>query len=259
MKPLVLTLLAAAAVTGAAQAAEPLTQDPHAVLRAMSGKLAASKEFSFTAVREIDAALSHSGDLPEKAKVTLHVSRPGRLASRSVTSGRTMRLVADGTTLTLLNETQNHYAQVPVPATIDALIDRLEAEYGFVPPLADFAVSNPEKEMLRHARTVKYLGTTTLRTGFLGLGRLECHRIGLSGPIADAELLISKKDNLPRQLTATFRQAGEGAAPALRVTFLQWKLDSPAPAGTFTFTPPSGADRIEMWTSARMRAAAANN
>lgn len=248
-----LTLLAAgSALAMPGHAAEAPAQNPRALLHGMSAKLASAKQFSFQAEREIDAALLGGHDFAAKAKISVHVARPSGIAARSVSRERTLSVVANGKTLTVFNETKNHYAQVPMRTTIDGLVDRLEAEYGFVPPLADFAVSNPEKEILSQSKGVRYLGSTTVPGGFLGLGRVECHRLGFSGQRADAELLIAKDDLLPRRLAATFKG---GARPKLRVIFTDWKLNSPAPAGTFQFTPPKGAAKIEMWTTARMNAA----
>ena len=88
--------------------------------------------------------------------------------------------------------------------------------------------------------------------GFLGFGGVACHRIGLSGALADAELWIGVADQLPRRLVATFKRDGR---PQVRIRFKGWQLGVPA-ASQFAFVPPSGSEKIEMWSTAEMDAAA---
>lgn len=225
---------------------------PDDILHGMSAKLAAAPHFSFEATRELDPALVEGRSLPEKARVAVNVSRPNQLAARSVSRERTMRFVADGRTMTIFNETKNHYAQVPMRTSIDGLVDKVDKEYGFVPPLADFAVSNPYREIRQQARTISYLGLEKVGGGFLGLGAVECHHLALKGKAADAELWIATSDQLPRQMIATFHHANH---PQLRIRFASWNLAATTPASAFTFIPPKGAEKIEMWTTARMHAA----
>lgn len=224
-----------------------------AVLRAMSAKLAASKHFTYEGTREIDPAL-HLHGVPENARVRVAVSRPSRIAGRAVSREGARRVIADGRTLTVWDEKSGHYAQVPMRRSIDQLVDALDAVYGFTPPLAEFALSDVYRDLRKQARSISYLGTAKLG-GFLGLGGIECHRIALAGRNADAELWVATGDQLPRKLVATFRQPGR---PQLRVGFTSWNLAAPLTAADFAFKPPGGAQKIEMWTKARMNSARKN-
>lgn len=233
-----------------ATAAEPNADQ---LLRQMSAKLAAAKSFSFQATREIDPALLGGAGVPEKAHITAAVQRPSQLAARATSKAGARRFVFDGRTLSLLDEKKNHYATVPMRTTIDGLVERLDETYGFVPPLAEFALSNPYTEFRRQAHTLTYLGRGRTTAGFLGLGGVECHRLGLKGRTADAELWIAVGDGLPRKLVATFKK--QPGQPQLRIDFSTWNLAAPVTASTFAFTPPAGAQKIEMWSNARMQAA----
>ncbi len=244
---LTLGLLAASLLPVAA--AEPNADQ---ILRAMSGKLGAAKRFSFEATREIDPALIEGHAVLEKARVSASVQRPNKLAGRAESKAGVRRFVFDGRTLALLDEKKNTYATVPMRMTIDGLVDELDRKYGFVPPLADFAVSNPYAEFRRQAHTITYLGTGKTSEGFLGRNGVECHRIALKGKAADAELWVAVGDGLPRKLTATFRRVGQ---PQMRIAFSKWNLGATTTAADFTFTPPKDAQKIEMWTTAKMQAA----
>ncbi|MDD5200916.1 MAG: DUF2092 domain-containing protein [Terrimicrobiaceae bacterium] len=246
---LTLALLAAALAPAAAAAEQTGDQ----LLRRMSATLAAAHTFHFTATREIDAALLGGRDVPEKARIDALVQRPNRFAARSVSKDGVRRFIADGRTLTLFESRTNFYATTPMPATLDLLVARLDEKYGFTPPLAEFALSDPYEDFRRDADTIVLLGRTTLGAGFLGLGGVACDHLALQGKVADAELWIGVKDHLPRQLVATFKNLP--GKPQLRVVFLRWDLDAKATLADFTFTLPKGATKIEMWTTAKMQAA----
>lgn len=244
----ILTIALLAASLLPAAAAEPNADQ---LLRAMSAKLAAAKSFTFEATRELDPALLADHAVPGKAKIAVSVQRPNKLAARATSREGARRFIFNGRTLTVADEKNGFHATVPMRTTIDGLVDALDAVYGFTPPLAEFALSNPYADIRRHAHTVTYLGLAKTG-GFLGMGGIECHRLGLKGKLADAELLIGVGDQLPRKLVATFHQAGH---PQLRIGFSAWNLAAPVTAVDFTYTPPQGAQKIEMWTTAKMKAA----
>jgi len=223
-------------------AAEP---DADQLLRGMSAKLAAAKSFSFEAIREIDGALLEGQKLPEKASVTVAVQRPSQIAVRAESDLGVRRFVADGTTAWLSDEKMNHYTTLPMKTNLDGLVDQLDEKYGFMPPLAEFALSDPYKEFKSQAQSVTYLGLDKTT------GEAECHHIALKGKEADAELWIAVSDQLPRKLTATFHTKGQ---PQVRIAFSKWNLEAPVSAAEFTFTPPKDAQKIEMWTPAKMQA-----
>lgn len=228
-------------------AAEPNADE---LLRQMSAKLAEARSFSFEATRQVDAALLAEHDVPGKASITVAVHRPNKLAARSVSGEGERRFIFDGRTLSLLDAKKNLYTTVPMRATIDGLVEVLDDKFGFTPPLAEFALSNPYADLHRQAHTVTYLGYGKVG-GFLGVGGIECHRIGLQGKRADAELWIAVSDQLPRKLVATFK--GLSDRPQVRIDFTAWNLATDA--ADFTFSPPPGAQKIEMWTTSKMQMA----
>lgn len=222
------------------------------ILHQMSDKLAAAQTFSFEATRKIDASLIPGLNMPSEADVTATVQRPNKIAARSESDeAGVRRFVANGHTLYLLDEKKNLYAEVPMHTSIDGLVAVLDEKYGFVPPLAEFALSDPYKDFRRQAQTITYLGEDNVTGGFLGLGGVECYHLGLKGEDADAELWIGVSDLLPHKLVATFHRKGN---PQLSVEFSSWNLNATATADDFTFTPPKGAMKIEMWTNAKMDA-----
>ncbi len=244
----VLTLLAAALMPATAAEA-----DADQLLRQMSGKLAAARSFSVTAQREIAAALVEGRDVPEKARITVAVLRPDKLSARSVSRWETKRFVADGRTFTILDEKMNHYATVPMRTSIDGLVEQIAVKYGFMPPLAEFALSDVYADIRHKSQSIAELGRGYVPAGFLGFGGSECRRVALSGKVADTELWIGIKDQLPRRLIVAFKD--RPSRPQIRTDFMDWNLAANVSARDFAFVPPKGAMKIEMLTTAGIAAA----
>ena len=217
----------------------------------MSEKLAAAQRFSFDATREIDPGLMEGIDLLQKARVAVTVQRPNKITARATSKRGTRLIVFDGRTFSLLDAKPNYYTSVPMATDIDGLVARLDEKFGFVPPLAEFVLSDLYADLRRQAHTITYLGRGKTSGGFLGLGGVECHRIGLIGDTADAELWIAVNDELPKKLVATFKNLPN--QPQMRISFTDWDLNPPA--ANFTFTSPQGAQKIEMWTTENMESA----
>jgi hypothetical protein len=236
----------------AAVVAEAESPSADQILRQMSDKLSAARQISFEAHREIDPALLEGTLVAEGAILEIKVLRPNKLAALATTNLGGRRVIADGRTLTLLDEPSNSYATVPMRKTIDGLVAELDENYGFTPPVAEFLVSNPYRSLREEAQSVAYVGREKVGAGFLGMGGVECHHLALRGKAADAELWIAVGDSLPRKLVATFHREGQ---PQVRVDFSDWNLAAPVAEKDFAFTPPKGAERVELWTPARMAAA----
>jgi hypothetical protein len=254
MNPKILTSLTLAALLAAPAFAHDAACPPSGdqLLRQMSDKLAAAHSLTFMAHREIDPALVENSAVADYARIEASVLRPNKFAAFASTSKGVRHFYADGRTLSLHDERAHTYATVPMQTSIDGLVAALDEKYGFTPPLAEFAVSNPYRSLHAQAQTVSYVGREKIAAGMLGLRGIECHHLALRGKVADAELWIAVGDSLPRKLVATFRRAGH---PQVRIEFTSWNLNAPVKASAFAFTPPKGAEKIEMWTPEKMAAA----
>jgi len=241
------TTLALSVVLGlplsAAEAAKP---DGKQILKKMSATLGAAKQVSFSAKRHMDAALFPGTDIAEDAAITVSLARPNQVMAVSTNDKGVQRLIADGKTLTLVDEKMNFYSSTPMRVSIDQLVRKLDDVYGFAPPVAEFVLSNVyELGLSPLSKSVKYGGTAT-QAG------VECHRILLSGKFADAELLVGVSDSLPYKLVAIFHRM-EGQ-PQVRVEFADWNLAAPVSAETFAFTPAAGAEKIPLQAVGETRA-----
>jgi hypothetical protein len=241
-----IALTALCSASGLAADAEKPNADQ--ILRQMSDTLAGAQQFSVKAHRSMDAALVPGGVAIRNARINATVQRPNRLTAHSAGGSDARRFIFDGRTLTLHDEKNNLYATVPMRKSIDGLVDTLDEEYGFTLPLAEFVLSNPYKDLHRQADTISYVGRGKVG-GFLGIGGTECHRLALTGSLADAELWVGVADHLPYRLVATFKR--HPALPQLRADFSSWNLAAKVSDRDFTFAPPAGAMKIEMVKQAK--------
>ena len=221
------------------------------VLRQMSAKLAAARAFSFEAHRKIPAAAAERSGMPASAQITVTVLRPDKIVVQSTSKSDVRHFYADGRKLTVFDVTNNFFASVPMRTSIDGLVDRIGSEYGFIPPLAEFTLTDVYADIRHKSQSVASLGRKYLPRGFLGLSGVECNCVALNGKVAQAELWVGVKDQLPQKLIVTFKnRAGH---PEMVTNFTDWNLEAKPPAADFRFVPPKGATKIPMVTSEEMR------
>ena len=235
------------------RAADPTAAAPpnaDKILRAASAKLAAARQFSFKAHREIDAALLVGRDVAEDAEVEVTVQRPNKVFAVGKSQLGERKAYADGKTFSLVDAGMNFYATVPMHTSLDGLVDKIDEKYGFTPPLAEFVLSNPYKEFHRQARTVTYLGPGSYSEGSPNSESVDCHRLLLSGHGVEAEVWVGVNDQLIRKLVATF--IDRPGNPQIRIEFADWNLAAQVTDGEFTYVPPPGAVQIPMKPTAEM-------
>lgn len=225
------------------------------ILREASATLAAAQQFSFKAHRVMDPALLVGRDVPEDAEIQVTVQRPDKVFAVGKSQEGERQVYADGTNFSLVDAKMDLYSTVPMPVSLDVLVDKIDEKYGFTPPLAEFVLSNPYQEFHRQARTVTYLGPAIYDEGSPNLPSVDCHRLLLSGHAVDAELWVGVNDHLIRKLVATFND--RPGHPPLQIEFADWNLAAKVTDGEFTFVPQPGAMQIPMKTKAEMAAAPA--
>jgi hypothetical protein len=220
------------------------TNDPSQLLQQMSEKLAQAQKLSFKVDRKLDPALLEGRNVPENAQIEISVSRPDKFLVKSDSPDAAREFVFDGQNLSIYDRTMNLYATVPVPGSIDEVVAKINEKYGFTPPLAEFILSDPYRELSPRIMSQAYKGKETV-------GGVECHHLSFGGQMVDSELWIGVADLLPRKLVATFKDF-EGD-PQLQADFSAWNLAATPDDKFFAFVAPQDAEKVEMVTEARMK------
>jgi hypothetical protein len=232
-------------------AAEAVSAD--SVLRQMADRIGTAKCFSFKALRDIESGKAGGDGLHGKTKIAVTVQRPDKMLASATIPGDTRCIFFNGKQLSMSDVQKGFYSTVPMPVPLDQLPSELASIYGFVPVAADFLVSNLYEDLVWRAKSVEYLGTGTIRSGFLGLKSVRCYRVLLRGEVANSELWISQQDLLPRRWTSTVKAASGNEVIQLELS--KWNLNAKTRDKDFVFSPPKGAIPIPMMTEADMAAA----
>ena len=225
--------------------------DPDALLKTMSTRLASAKQYKFTVSKTIPGNVAKELGQQTKSNVEVVVARPDKLSAKVIEKGATSReMVFDGRTFTVADEVNHFYSPVPLRGSLDDAMTQLGKVYGFRPPLAEFMVRDTYRALKSRVETISYLGKDTLRQGGQAV---PCHRLGLQGKLADAELWLGMEDSLPRRLKATRSKSG-GRDLLVDLKFLTWDLNPQVSASAFRYQPPANAQKIPTITVAEANA-----
>jgi hypothetical protein len=243
------SLTPALAADGATQNSNE-TINPDTVLRQMSQKICTANRFSFKGRREIESGLAGGDGLHANTKIEVTVQRPDKMMARATIPGDNRCLYFDGKQLTITDVQKKVYSTILMAVSLDKLPSELATIYGFVPVAADFLVSNLYEDLVWRSKSVEYLGKGTIKSGFLGLNSVHCHRLALRGDVADSELWIAEKDLLPRRWIATVKAAS--GAEVIKLELSSWNLEAKTQDKDFVFSPGKEVIQIPMMTEAEM-------
>lgn len=238
----VVAVMAAWTSEGSAQV-EPAASK---AVRQMSDTLASAQNFSFAGTRTLDASLVPlPGPKPARfvSKVQAAVSRPDKFLFKVKGSEDARQFYFDGSKFTLLDARAKSYAGVLTKSVnIDQLLGHLQTKWGFMPPVADFIMSNPYKMLMDDVRTGRVVGTE-----IEGFSR-SLH-LAFTQDTVDWDLWISEKEHLPRKLVIVFKK--RKGSPKFQFEFEEWNLKANLPAKTFEFAPPGGFKEMELVPAAK--------
>ena len=213
--------------------------DPRAdeVVRAMAAFLVKNKAFAFEAEERFDEIPSGQPRTLLTNMRRVAVQRPNKLAADAEGDTLSRSVWFDGQTFSIFDRTQNVYASVPMPGSVDAALDTLADKYGVSVPLADLLYNDPYTVLTENVTYSRYLGLH-LAAGVL------CHHLVFSQPTIEWQIWIDAGDQpLVRQLAISYvREPGE---PQYVATLSKWRLLPSLPDDLFGFEPPEGAQRVD--------------
>ena len=203
------------------------------------GKTLLADQFSFQA-RTLRVYVEPSG---QPLHIASHDEGRGAAAGPADDQrGRRRRIdqaVYDGKTVTLFGVEAKKYATIPVPDTIQGMLETVMGKLGVDFPLADFLTDAPDKSFLS--------GVTIGQRGQHGDDRRRTvpHLLFTQPPGIELELWMEKNDKaLPRRLVVTYR--AEPGQPSFIAEFSDWNFSVHPSDADFVFQPPDGATQIEM-------------
>ncbi len=140
---------------------------------------------------------------------------------------------------TMLKQPANIWGRINGPGTIPEMVRRLVDEYELTVPFPD---------ILMHAPGAPIFGDDVTSVWWVGeawVGGFWTNHVAARKPGADLELWIRKGNRpFPAKMAITFIE--EEGRPTYVARFRNWSTTIPDPVTQFTFTPPPGAERIEV-------------
>ena len=223
-------------MTGSALAADALNPDADEILRAMSKFLAGTPAFSvvgdvsfeFMTVEAQKLQLNSRATVLMQRPAKFHIARQGRFADAE--------MYFDGSQLSIYGKNLKAYVRHDLAGTADDAIRAVEALSGLAMPGADLLFSDPYAVLSAGVTSSSYHGLATV-------GGVQAHHLAFRTPIVDWQIWVQDgAQPLPlKYVVTTKRLAG---APQYSVQLSQWNLKPAVGAGSFSFTPPAGVERL---------------
>ncbi len=195
------------------------------LLRSMGDYLKTAKQLSFHAEITFDDMLLSGQKIQYSASNDIAVHRPGSVYAESQGDQGKMRFWYDGKKMVLQNEGIGVYAEVPVPATIDAAMDHLMEKFGFSPPLVDFIYQDPYRTLIENVEFGFYVGLHYV-------DGTRCHHLAFVQKNIDWQVWIEDGNQMvPRKLTITYKNEPE--SPQYIAVLSEWDLNARLPDALF--------------------------
>jgi hypothetical protein len=208
------------------------------LLHKMSDQLAKLAQFRMEAEILFDQLSATGQKIQFSNRFSVAEKRPDELRGELTGDAPGRRLWYDGHQLATLDTERNVYSIVPVPGTIDAMLDYTMERYGWTIPLPDLLSSNPYEALTGSVQTGQYLGLHRV-------GEFKCHHLAFTQEDLDWQIWIDEGEQaLPRKLVIDYKDTP--GDPQLMATIVKWDTKPDLKPADFKFEPPPGATKIEM-------------
>lgn len=217
--------------------------DQHAdrILREMGDYLRTADEYTFRADitydEVVDDQMIQFGAVVQISLQRGAEQRPDRLNVEYNGDEMRRRVVFDGKTVTVHNQSRNVYAITEVPPDVDRALDHLFEVFGSSVPIADLLYSDPYRTLIENAETGYVVGQHPVND-------VLCHHLAFAQEAIDWQIWIEVGPRpVPRKLVITYRD--EPGSPQYVSELSEWNFAPRLSEHYFTFRPPEGADEME--------------
>jgi len=237
--------LAVVAIASPARAADPTpanvpsAQDPdaRALLLGMADFMAKAPGFRLTMRSSYDAIQADGQRIEFGERRQMLMQRPDKFrvdVERS--DGERGGVVFDGRWITAFNTTDNVYARVKKPGSVDQALVYMVRDLQATMPLARMFTTGFAPYLDKRARSVTFVEECTLFD-------VPTNHLAARSDDVDLQLWIARgPEPLPRRVVITYKNAP--GQPQFRADLYDWSVAPKADAAAFTFVPPAGAEQV---------------
>ncbi len=207
------------------------------VLRAMTTYMTSLKQFVVHTENSLEAVTAEGQKIQFVAPAALTVARPDKLKAERRGDVVEQSFFYDGKTLTLFNPGTKHYAKVPAPATIDAMLEFAKTKLDVVAPGSDLVDTRAYDKLMQDVKSGTYVGLEVV-------GGQRCHHLAYRGVEVDWQLWVREGvQPLPCRYVITSK--GVVGSPQFTMQVVTVNTKPAIAAGMFRFVPPAGAKAVE--------------
>jgi hypothetical protein len=228
-----LLLAAVLAASPAHSAAPAIDPKADAILKQVTGKLAAAKSVVVKGTRTGDSEVLNEGAGTTKFEVG--ILRPGFIRA-SVEGDLAFHMVSDGVDLSWFEPNSKTYGVLKSAPAIDGAVDIVKSHLSFGFPVGDLLANEAYARNIRSDTGVTYAGTAQV-------GGHATDHVRLESPRATVDLFVDQESHLLHKLMVTTKDAKQPYH--YEVAFTSWDLDAGLKPSDFVFHKPEGAERIE--------------
>jgi len=214
--------------------------DPRAdrILEQSGAYLAQAGGFTFHAETTVDDPLPSGVLVQLGVRLDVAVRRPDRIRADFSGDRRARSFYYDGSTFTLLHRDQDLYATERAAQTIDAALDQALDRFGVTLPLSDLAYADPYATLIASVESGTYVGRHEV-------DGIPCHHLAFTQETIDWEIWIEDGIQIvPRKLHVVYKR--EPGQPRYTARLSRWSFPETLPDALFSFSPPPGAEEIEL-------------
>ncbi|MFO7708279.1 MAG: DUF2092 domain-containing protein [Desulfobacterales bacterium] len=199
--------------------------------------LASQKRFSVETRSTIEVVLVSGQKLQFDHAAVLSVKRPNKLKAERRGDLVDQMFYYNGKSLALHNPSENYYAKVAAPDTLEKMLDFARESLDIIAPAGDLLYENAFELLMQD-----------VTSGFVvGKGVVEgvrCDHLAFRSPHVDWQIWTQEgRRPLPRKLVITATDVA--GAPQFTVVMPKWDLAPKFAEGIFDFTPPKSAKKVE--------------
>ncbi len=217
-----------------AQGADDATR----ILKAMSDYVTSQKTISFTYDSDVEVITAELEKIQFTSSGKVLLSRPDKLRGSRTGGYADIEIVFDGKTVSGLGKNLNSYTQLDAPGSIDQLISKLRGMNLISAPGADLLGSRVFDDLMADVIVAKHIGRGVV-------DGVECEHLAFRDREVDWQLWVEVGARpIPHKYVITSKTVG--AAPQYTLRIREWKTDVPISADAFVFTPPQGANKVEL-------------
>ena len=232
-----LVALAASAQTTAAVGQSPIDPKATALLKKTTDYLGSAKALTVRASYTDEVVLLNGQKIGSESWSQVSLQRPDHF--RTVRHGvkEDLDFYYDGKTMAFFEKGPNFYATAPAPATLDEMMDVLNAQYDVGVPGSDLFYSDAYAGLIDGVTEASYIGLEEV-------SGVPAHHLAFRKSDVDWQLWVREGD-MPVPVKYVITTKWITAAPSYTVFLTDWNMSAKFEGSTFDFVPPAGARKID--------------